>query len=60
MKKTTRRRLALERDAVRILSELPPAALPQVRGGIERTTPEGGCASSSQQSTSVYNALCAG
>lgn len=56
MKKTDRKRLALRRDAVRVLAELSTGELRQVRGGGgERTTPEAGCASSSQQSTSAVD-----
>ena len=51
MKKTARKRLELQRDAVRILSDLPAGVLRQVRGGAEKTTPEGGCASSTDHSS---------
>jgi hypothetical protein len=51
MKRTDRRRLELKRDAVRILSDVPYAALRQVRGGADKTTPEGGCASTTGHSS---------
>jgi hypothetical protein len=50
MKKTDRTRLALQREVVRVLAELPVAALRQARGGTDKTTPDGGCASSTSHS----------
>lgn len=45
MKKTYRKRLALHGEVIRALAELPVAELRAVRGGSDRTTPDGGCAS---------------
>ena len=50
MKKTDKKRLMLQRDAVRMLAELSTNVLQHVAGGgsTEKTTPAGGCASTGQ------------
>jgi hypothetical protein len=51
MQKGIRRRIAIHRETVRILRQLPDAALQHVHGGSDKTTPDGGCTSSTKHTT---------